>query len=74
MHVALVEKEALNLSEADRALLIERLIQSLLPQNDRSEVWAQEAAARYEAFKDGEIESVDGDTFVASLRSRIASG
>lgn len=74
MEPAILEHEALNLPEAQRAVLIERLIQSLTePGDDRSEVWLQESISRYEAYKDGLLEAVDGEAFTAKLRSELVN-
>lgn len=74
MEPAILEREALNLPEAQRAVLIERLIQSLTEfGDDRSDRWLKESTARHGASKDGLIGALDGDSFVAQLRSDLAN-
>jgi putative addiction module component (TIGR02574 family) len=69
---AIIEKEAMQLPEADRALLADRLIQSLsrTPATLR-DAWVEEADARMNAYRAGKISAVDGPQAMAELRSRF---
>ena len=72
MDAAMIEQEALNLSTAERALLADRLLQTLdLEDAERLERWGQEADRRLESFERGEIEAVDGPAALAELRERL---
>ena len=62
-------KQALGLSPAERAALVEELLNSLdatVTEND--ELWASEAEDRLRAFKAGEIEAYSADEVFADLR------
>ena len=70
---AVLEKEAMQLPEVDRALLADRLIQSLsrTPSTLR-DTWVEEADSRMSAYRAGKIAAVDGAQAVAELRSGFA--
>ncbi len=72
IETAILEKEAMQLSEVDRALLANRLIQSLsrTPTGLRN-VWVAEADSRMSAYQAGDISAIDGPSAVAELRSRF---
>jgi hypothetical protein len=73
MDAATVEREALALTAAERALLADRLLQTLdLEDPERMEAWGREADRRLEAFERGEIETCDGPTAVSEIRREIA--
>ena len=73
MDAAILEKEALLLPDSERALLVERLMESIspLPAPLRA-AWVREADERMRAFRDGEISAVDGPQAMAELRSRFS--
>ena len=72
MDAATIERDALNLTTAERALLADRLLQTLNVEDaDRMERWGQEADQRLQAFEKGEAPAVDGPTAVANLRQRL---
>ena len=51
--------DALNLSPAERAALVEELLSSLdKPEPEIDELWAKEAEARIDAAERGEVKSV----------------
>lgn len=55
------EKEALNLSEIDRALLANRLIESISrPPDHILKAWAEEANSRSDAYRAGKVSAIDG--------------
>ncbi len=70
MDAAIIEKEALRLSESQRALLADRLLQSLskIPLELQT-AWIQEVDSRMEAFREGKISAVDGQQAIAELRA-----
>lgn len=72
MDAAILEKEALLLPETERALLAERLLESISPSASAlREAWVREADERTRAFRAGEITAVDGPQAMAELRSRF---
>lgn len=74
MDVAVIESEALKLPEVERAILVDHLQASLtrsrIPHLDDH---LEESRSRFEAFKRGEIDAVDGSDFVARLRSELSA-
>ena len=73
MDAAILEKEALLLPDTERALLVERLMESISPRPSAlREAWVREADERMRAFRDGEISAVDGPQAMAELRSRFS--
>jgi hypothetical protein len=72
MDVATIEREALSLTVAERALLADRLLQTLdLEDSERMERWGREADRRLQAFERGEIAAADGPETVAAIRRRL---
>lgn len=73
MDATILEKEALLLPAAERAFLVERLMESIsrTPTELRT-AWIREADDRMQAFRDGKILAVDGPQAMAGLRSRLA--
>jgi putative addiction module component (TIGR02574 family) len=70
---AIIEKEAMQLPDVDRALLADHLIQSLLRVPDGvRDAWVREANSRMAAYRAGEISTVDGTQAMAELRSRFS--
>tara|TARA_R110002096_G_scaffold371455_7_gene564855 strand:- start:5340 stop:5564 length:225 start_codon:yes stop_codon:yes gene_type:complete len=73
MDHAIIEKEALQLSDTERAVLADRLLESLsMTPSEITEAWIQEADDRMKAFRDGEIAAIDGTRAMAELRSKFA--
>jgi hypothetical protein len=69
MEAAIIEKEALQLPESQRAVLADRLLESLSPRPAELEAaWLREAESRMTAFQEGKIEPVDGAEAMAQLR------
>ena len=63
-----IEKEALQLNEEQRALLADRLIQSLSRTPPKiKEAWLSELNDRLQAWKNGQILSVDCHQAMAGL-------
>jgi hypothetical protein len=72
MDVATIEREALSLTVAERALLADRLLQTLdLEDSKRMERWGREADRRLQAFERGELAATDGPEAVAAIRRRL---
>ena len=72
MDAAIIEKEAMNLPDSERAVLADRLISSLRPvPEDLKEAWVSEADSRMEGFRDGEISAIDGPEAMADLKARF---
>jgi hypothetical protein len=72
MDAALIEKEALNLTEPERALLADRLLQTLGGEDEEHlRRWVDEAESRWRAFRDGRLKVDDGDAVLARLRATV---
>jgi putative addiction module component (TIGR02574 family) len=72
MDVATIEREALALTVAERAVLADRLLQTLnLEDADRMDRWAQEVERRLEALESGEMTATDGQEAVAAIRRSL---
>ena len=72
MDAAVLQKEALQLSDKDRALLADSLLASLSATPPELEAaWVREADERLQAFRMGQIDAVDGPAAMADLRSRF---
>ena len=71
MDLAILEQEALKLSEADRALLADHLLNTLDPvEPSVMDAWAKEGAQRLDAFLADETDSTAGLDFIQSLRAK----
>ena len=66
-----LQTEVLRLSPADRARLLDRLIESLDGERALDERWDQEAARRDAKIEDGLSIPVDGKEVVNRLRAEI---
>ena len=74
MDAAIIEKEAMQLTEAERALLADRLLSSLSRTSQEiREVWIRESDERLAAFRRGDIEAIDGPSAIAELKKRFSS-
>ena len=70
--VATLEREALCLTAAERALLADRLLGTLdLEDAGRMERWGREADRRLQAFERGEMTLAGGAEAVAAIRHRL---
>ena len=72
MDSAIIESQALQLPEGERALLADKLLSSLshTPEDVRK-AWVIESRERLEAYRRGEIEAVDGTGAVARLKESV---
>ena len=69
MEAAIIEKEALQLSDCERAVLADRLLESLSRRPaGLDSAWLREADDRMMAFRSGKIEAVSGPKALAELR------
>jgi putative addiction module component (TIGR02574 family) len=68
-----IEKDALALSERDRAMLVQHLLETLDKEADEDveELWLNEAEKRYEEYKTGVIKAVSSDQAFAESRKRL---
>ena len=73
MESAVIEKEALKLPPRERALLADRLLQTLSqPDEDMiTQAWAAKAEDRLTAFRKGNEEAIDGPKLIASIRQKL---
>lgn len=70
MEAAIIEKEALLLPDSERAVLVDRLLESLSHRPAALEdAWLREADSRMAAFREGRIEAVSGLEAMAELRA-----
>ena len=73
MDVVILEKEALSLPEHARAILADRLIESIsLASPKLVKSWIAESESRLDAFKKGEIEAIDGQSALKALRDNLS--
>lgn len=69
MEAVIIEKEALRLSDCERAVLADRLLASLSrTPAGLDDSWLREADDRMKAFHEGKIEAVKGPEALAELR------
>lgn len=71
-HAYDLEAEVLNLGPAERAHLLERLIESFEPSSKIQEAWVSEALRREAEVQAGKVSLVPGQEAVARVRARIA--
>ena len=73
MDAVIIETEALRMPESNRALLADRLLESLSRVSvEQRGVWISEATERYEAYQQGKLQAVDGPGAIAVLREMFA--
>jgi hypothetical protein len=68
-----VEERVLQLPVHDRAMLAERLIASLDELNfaENEQMWVEEAAARYEAYRRGELTARPAEDALRDARAAL---
>lgn len=68
-----ITEVVLSLPSDARALLADRLVESLAPLTDEDvrDLWAREALRRLEEIRSGQVASVPGDLVLAQVRSRL---
>ena len=73
MDSAIIEKEALQLPDAERAILAERLLSSLSQTSQEiRDAWIRESDERLAAFRRGDIEALDGASAIAGFKKRFS--
>jgi len=69
MEAIMIEKEALQLSDCERAVLADRLLASLSRRPaGLDDAWLREADERMAAYREGRINAVSGPEALAELR------
>jgi hypothetical protein len=73
MTVEQIAEEALALSSDARALLADRLVESLDPAEDEAirVLWAKEAIRRRDEIRSGKVQAVPGEEALAQVRRSI---
>lgn len=71
MSIEAIEAEALGLSTADRARLVEKLISSLEIDPSVEEAWAVEVERRHAQIESGAVSAVPGPEALARLKSEF---
>ena len=72
MEAAIIEKEALQLPDSERAILADRLLESLSRRPAGLDAaWIREAENRMAAFREGLIEGIDGPRAMTELRDEF---
>lgn len=68
-----LEKEILALSSKQKAALAITLIEELDDSKDENveELWIEEAERRYQSYKAGELEAVQGEEALKRVRNRL---
>ena len=73
--VALTEKiydEALDLPSEERLILIDKLLQSIIPSNKSIEnAWIVESERRLQEYKDGKVKTVSGKEVFRKIYTRL---
>ncbi len=74
MRVEEIAEQALALPSEARALLADRLVESLDPAEDGiiHQLWAVEAQRRLQQLRSGAVQAVSGEEALASLRKKYA--
>ena len=75
MKVEEIAEEALALPIEARALLADRLVESLDPAEDgqRHQLWAPEAQRRLQELRFGSVRAIPGEEAVANLRRKYGA-
>jgi putative addiction module component (TIGR02574 family) len=74
MTVEQIAEEALSLPSEARALLVDRLVESLDPAEDGyiRQVWATEGMRRLEEARSGRVQTIPGDQALEEVRRAVA--
>ena len=71
MDAAIIENNALKLDEFQRALLADRLLDSIIPiSKNLRQSWIEESENRLKAYQAKDISAVDGPQVIAELSER----
>ena len=72
MDAIIIEKEALQLPEAERALLADKLLKSISRiSSETRESWIKESQKRIQAFRKCKVDAVEGPKAIAELQARF---
>ena len=73
MTVEQIAEEALALSSDARALLADRLVESLDPAEDEAirALWAKEAIRRRDEIRSGKVQAIPGEEALAQVRRSV---
>jgi len=73
MTIKEIEKEFLNLSEAEKREVLRLLIADLEMETDENveRAWLEEAQRRYKELKDGLVETIPASEAIAKARERL---
>lgn len=71
MALDLIEAKVMNLSQSERAHLLERLTASLCGDADIQTAWANEAAKRDAQIEAGEVVCIPGEQVFAKLFAKL---
>ena len=74
MSVEQIAEEALALPSEARALLADRLVESLDPSEDEllRQLWADEASRRRDDVRSGRVQTIPGDEALARVRRALS--
>lgn len=72
MDAATVEYEAMRLPDIERAVLVEKLIESISsPSTSLRKAWSEECNDRMEALKSGQISLISVDEAISEVRQSL---
>ena len=72
MDAIIIEKEALQLPEVERALLADKLLESISRiSSETLESWIKESQNRMQPFCEGKVDAVEGPKAIAGLQARF---
>ena len=72
MESVLIEKEAMKLPLFERALLVDRLLQTLdAEMNSSIKAWTEVTEKRLQKFRSSKMEAFDGQAVIESLRKEL---
>jgi len=73
MDMVFIENEAMGLAAYERAILADRLLQSILPISDvRQKMWEEESEDRLAAYRSGELVAIEGENAMAELQAKYS--
>lgn len=74
MTVEQIVDEAMGLPNEDRALLADRLVESLDPAEDGyiRKLWVEEATRRRDEVRSGRVQTIPGEEALAQVRRAVA--
>ncbi len=68
-----LEKQLMQLEPSDRAMLAQRLIESLDTADEATNerLWAEEAERRYQEYVKGKVKAIPADEVLRNVRARL---